>query len=197
MTNIRLTYAEGGGDFPVENDFRRIGILQDPLLYGTSNYATVDTLSNLKAIKLTSVTGTFQQDEDILQNLPGGGIAKGTVVSWTLDSGSSTTGVLKYFQSIETHLDDGKIKAFVSNASYPVTGQTSNISGTVDTTFNSSALGSTFTNGLALPEIKPNSGEVIYIENRRLITRAPDQVEDIKLVIEFRSEEHTSELQSH
>ena len=26
MTNIRLTYAEGSGDFPVDNDFRRIGI---------------------------------------------------------------------------------------------------------------------------------------------------------------------------
>jgi hypothetical protein len=26
---------------------------------------------------------------------------------------------------------------------------------------------------------------MIYIENRRLITRAPDQIEDIKLVIEF------------
>jgi hypothetical protein len=26
---------------------------------------------------------------------------------------------------------------------------------------------------------------MIYVENRRLITRAPDQIEDIKLVIEF------------
>ena len=29
MTNIRLTYSEGSGDFPVDNDFRRIGIIQD------------------------------------------------------------------------------------------------------------------------------------------------------------------------
>jgi hypothetical protein len=185
MTNIRLTYAEGGGDFPVENDFRRIGILQDPYLYGTSNFATVDTLSNLRAIKLTNVTGIFQQDEEITQSLPGGGVAKGTVVAWTLDSGSTTSGVLKYFQSPENHLNNGVVRAFISNATFAVTGQTSNITGTVDTTFNASALGSTFTNGLALPELQPNSGEIIYIENRRLITRAPDQVEDIKLVIEF------------
>jgi len=185
MTNIRLTYAEGGGDFPVENDFRRIGILQDPLLYGTSSYATVDTLSNLRAIKLTSVTGVFQQDEEIVQSLPGGNVAKGTVVAWTPDSGSTTSGVLKYFQSPEYHLSAGVVRPFISNATYTVTGQTSNITGTVDTTFNASALGATFTNGLALPELQPNSGEIIYIENRRLITRAPDQVEDIKLVIEF------------
>jgi hypothetical protein len=43
----------------------------------------------------------------------------------------------------------------------------------------------TFAAGLANPEIENNSGEIIYVENRRLITRAPDQIEDIKLVIEF------------
>ncbi len=185
MTNIRLTYAEGGGDFPVENDFRRIGILQDPLLYGTSNYATVDTLSNLRAVKLTGVTGLFQQDEEITQSLGSGNTAKGTVVAWTPDAGTTTSGVLKYFQSPDYHLDNGVVRPFASNAANPVTGLTSNITGTVDTTFNSSALGSTFTGGVALPEIQPNSGEIVYIENRRLITRAPDQVEDIKLVIEF------------
>ena len=31
MTNIRLTYSEGSGDFPVDNDFRRIGIIADPI----------------------------------------------------------------------------------------------------------------------------------------------------------------------
>jgi hypothetical protein len=31
---------------------------------------------------------------------------------------------------------------------------------------------------------------MIYVENRRLITRAPDQIEDIKLVIEFWSNLH-------
>ena len=38
---------------------------------------------------------------------------------------------------------------------------------------------------MAAPELEPNSGEIVYIENRREITRAPDQIEDIKLVIEF------------
>ena len=42
-----------------------------------------------------------------------------------------------------------------------------------------------YASGLAPAEIKNNSGEIIYVENRRLITRAPDQIEDIKLVIEF------------
>jgi hypothetical protein len=44
MTNIRLTYDEGAGDFPVDNDFRRIGIIQDPFDYGTTNFADNATL---------------------------------------------------------------------------------------------------------------------------------------------------------
>lgn len=187
MTNIRLTYAEGQGDFPVENDFRRIGILQDPKL-ANGSVATIDTLSNLYAVKLTSVTGIFQQDEEILQTLSGGNIAKGTVVSWTLDkdvNGNDIpgTGTLKYFQSPEIHQYNGKVRQF--SGANAITGSVSNITGTPDTSFTNTSLGSNFTSGYALPEIQKNSGEIIYVENRRLITRAIDQVEDIKLVIEF------------
>ena len=66
-----------------------------------------------------------------------------------------------------------------------ITGEISAASGTVDTSYGSTLLGVTFSSGLAAPEIENNSGNVIYVENRRLITRAPDQIEDIKLVIEF------------
>ena len=31
----------------------------------------------------------------------------------------------------------------------------------------------------------PDSGEVIYVENRRPISRATDQTEDIKVIVEF------------
>jgi len=184
MTNIRLTYAEGSGDFPVDNDFRRIGILKDPLNHGTTTPSTADTLSGLRAIKITGATADFIPDERIQQTVTGG-IAYGTVVSWTLDSGSTTAGVLKYIQTNDAHTNNGVVRAFESNGSNAVTGSLSGSSGTVNTSYAGSLLGSTFTAGLANPEIRNNSGEVIYVENRRLITRAPDQIEDIKLVIEF------------
>ena len=186
MLNIRLTYAEGSGDFPVDNDFRRIGILRNPLVNGTTDYATVDTLSGLYAVKITGATQDFIPDETISQTVTGG-TAYGSVVSWTLDSGSTTAGVLKYIQSPYLHTNNGVVRAFESNAGNAITGNISVASGTVDTTFADGTLllGSTFNDGLASPEIKNNSGEVIYIENRRLITRAADQIEDIKLVIEF------------
>ncbi len=184
MMNIRLTYAEGSGDFPVDNDFRRIGIIKDPYNFGTTTYSTVDTLSGVYAVKITGATANFVPDELISQTVTGG-TAYGTVVSWTLDSGSTTSGVLKYIQSPQLHTQNGVVRAFESNGSNAITGSASLASGNVATAYNSSLLGVTFVNGLATPEIANNSGDIVYIENRRLITRAPDQIEDIKLVIEF------------
>ena len=184
MTNIRLTYSEGSGDFPVDNDFRRIGIIQDPFNWGTTTFSTADTLSGLKAVKITGASADYSVDEKITQTVTGG-TAYGTVVSWTLDSGSTTAGVLKYIQTNDAHTDSGIVRAFESNGSNAITGELSTASGNVDTAYGSTLLGVTFSSGLAAPEIENNSGEVIYVENRRLITRAPDQIEDIKLVIEF------------
>ena len=64
MTNIRLTYAEGSGDFPVDNDFRRIGIIQDPFNYGTTTVASASTLRGTAALKLTG-SGDFTIDEEL------------------------------------------------------------------------------------------------------------------------------------
>ena len=184
MTNIRLTYAEGSGDFPVDNDFRRIGIIKDPFNWTTTDFAVLDTLNGLYAVKITGASADYVADETITQALAGGGTAKGTVVSWTLDSGSTTDGVLKYIQSPDLHADNGVVRAF--DASANIVGGSSLASGGVNTgTTGTTILGVSFTNGFGFPEIEQNSGDIIYVENRRLITRAADQIEDIKLVIEF------------
>ncbi len=185
MTNIRLTYAEGSGDFPVDNDFRRIGLLTDPYDYGTVNYATSSTLNGLYAVKITGSNADYIPDEQISQVRADTNVAKGTVVSWTLDSGSTTDGILKYYQSPEEHLHNGAVYPLEANGAVDVTGAASAADGNADTTFNGTLEGIVLTNGLGTPEVANNSGDIIYIENRRLITRAPDQIEDIKLVIEF------------
>ena len=70
-----------------------------------------------------------------------------------------------------------------------ITGSTSGATGTPSTTtetvtlVNSTSL--TLTSGLANPELQPDSGKVIYLENRKPITRSSDQTEDIKVIIEF------------
>jgi hypothetical protein len=189
MLNVRLTYAEGQGDFPVDNDFRRIGIVADPKVYQSSSALLADTAQCLYAVKLQNVSGNFVQDE-VIQQTVSGGTAYGTVVSWTTDENSTTSGVLKYFQSSDYHRDStGVVRKFASNGSNAVSAPVelggSGISGTVDTSFDTDVLGINFENGLALPEVQPRSGEILYLENRRTISRAPDQIEDIKLVIEF------------
>ena len=45
--------------------------------------------------------------------------------------------------------------------------------------------GVVFSGGYASPELDRDSGEIIYVENRRAISRASDQTEDIKVVVEF------------
>jgi hypothetical protein len=193
MANIRLTFIENAGDFPVDNDFRRIGIIKDPYEFGTTTFATADTLNGLKAIKIQNATGDFIPDETISQTV-NGGTALGTVVSWTLDAGSPTptpgtpgSGVLKYIQTPTNHKDTGVVRDFESNGSNTIDGAQSGSAGSVDTGLanGTELVGSIFSGGLATPEIENNSGDLVYIENRRLITRAADQIEDIKLVIEF------------
>jgi hypothetical protein len=46
-------------------------------------------------------------------------------------------------------------------------------------------LGQYFESGLANPEVKKYSGELIYIDNRPSITRSQNQKEDIKVVLQF------------
>jgi hypothetical protein len=182
MTNIRLEYAEGNGDFPVDNDFRRIGILKDPYAWGTTSFATLDTLNGLYAVRVTPGSATeYIVDEPITQSLAGGGTAIGTVVSYSVDDNG--VGTLKYFQNPELHADSGIVRPFEAGAN--IVGSQSLAASTVKADENGTVAGIGFSSGIGLPEIEPNSGDLIYVENRRLITRAPDQIEDIKLVIEF------------
>ena len=77
------------------------------------------------------------------------------------------------------------------NADSPVllTGATSGATGTPDAAADSAvtlAGGNTltFSDGYANPELAADSGDIIYIENRKPISRSSDQIEDIKVIVE-------------
>ena len=57
----------------------------------------------------------------------------------------------------------------------------------VSTVINSKTyyLGQSFSNGIANPESKKYSGNIIYIDNRPSITRSLNQKEDIKVILQF------------
>ena len=46
-------------------------------------------------------------------------------------------------------------------------------------------LGQRFTSGVSSPEVKPNSGDIIYVDHRPGITRSSNQKEDVKVILQF------------
>jgi hypothetical protein len=116
-------------------------------------------------------------DEEINQATTG---AVGKVVEY-----DSTNKILYYIQT--RHNDEGvdsngNLTSF--SGTNAVTGQTSSATGT-PTTSTSTINSQSFTSGYSASEIDADSGDILYIENRAPITRAADQTENIKLVIEF------------
>ena len=174
-TSLEGTESSNTSDFTVANDFRKIALIRDPQSGGSAASAT--TLRGTKAINLTGVSGTFTIDEEINQASTG---AVGKVVEW-----DSTNNILYYIQT--RHNDEGvdsngNQTAF--SGTNVVTGQTSSANGT-PTTSTSTINSQSFTSGYSSAEIDADSGDILYIENRAPITRAADQTENIKLVIEF------------
>ena len=176
MMNTSLEGTESGnsGDLTVANDFRKITLIRDPNASGSAASAT--TLRATKAINLTGVSGSYVVDEKITQASTG---AVGKVVEW-----DSSNGILYYIQTRHTNegIDtNGNQTAFsgtnVVTGAGGATGTPTTSTSTIDSV--------SFTSGYSASEIDHDSGDILYIENRAPITRAADQTENIKLVIEF------------
>ena len=174
-TNFEAGETSNSGDFTTANDFRRVVLMRDIKSGGSA--ATATTLRNTKAVLLTGSPGTFTVDEEINQATTG---AVGKVVEF-----DSTNKILYY---IQTRFNDegvdsnGNLTAF--SGANTITGQSSSATGTPatsSTTVDSVA----FTSGYNAGEITADSGDVMYVENRSPITRAADQTENVKLIIEF------------
>ena len=182
MMTTTLTGAEAD-DVLAGNDFRNIALVTDPTTYGTSTVASASTYRQVSALKLTSASGTFDVDEKITQTTTG---SVGKVVEW-----DSTLSLL-YFQQ-ERFGDFGTNSTTGDNTAFSganlITGGTSGATGTPSTTTETVTLANSntvsLTTGYANPELQPDSGTIIYLENRKPISRSSDQTEDIKVIIEF------------
>ena len=183
MMRTTLAGAEAD-DVLAGNDFRNISLVTDPTTWGTSTAASSTTYRQAYALKLTSTSGTFTVDEKITQTTTG---AIGKVVEW-----DSTLSILYYQQ--ERYGDYGTSSTTGARVDFSganvVTGASSSAVGTPDaaadtavTLANSNTI--TFTDGYANPELQPDSGNIIYQENRKPISRSTDQTEDIKIIVEF------------
>jgi len=174
-TNFEAAETSNTGDFTTENDFRKVVLMRDIESGGSAASAT--TLRGTKAVLVTSPSGTFTADEEINQASTG---AVGKVVEW-----DSSNNILYY---IQTRFNDegvdsnGNLTAF--SGANAITGQSSSASATPSTS-STTVDNIVFTSGYNAGEIDADTGDVMYIENRSPITRASDQTENVKLIIEF------------
>jgi hypothetical protein len=210
----RIENDSDNPDFITGNEFSRVGIVENPLQFGSTDALNVDKVSALNAIKLVGInnqtdyqSANFIQDSFITQTVGLGLTAVGRVVSY-----DRNTGILKYWQdkTLAGFNTEGSqtsptfgfnLEQFTST---PADGGSIVISGgsidlNIDTTFGSITnpgitttinnrtyrLGQSFINGLANPEVQKHSGNIIYVDNRAAITRSPNQKEDIKVILQF------------
>ena len=178
MLNKSLTGAEGTSDIGVENDFRRIGLVRNPTNYGTTTVATATTRRQIFAAVFSSVSGTFTADEEINQATTG---AVGKVIEY-----DSTNKILYWYQTrfpdCGTDSDGNLTELSGANA---ITGQSLSAVATPLTSSSTDVNEVSITSGYSTPELVADSGDILYVEERSPITRASDQTENIKLIIEF------------
>jgi hypothetical protein len=151
----QFQYADGVGDFIVDNTFRQIALIRNPYNYGTTTVATASTRSSLKSLTYTPGV-TPPAVGDYITGGTSGAIA-------FVDAIDVNAGIIKYHQNDKT----GYV-AFTNAEA--ITGHLGG-SGTVTAS--------------VAPEIQPFSGSVIFVDNRDSIVRSASQIEDVKMIIEF------------
>jgi hypothetical protein len=185
-------------DFPTDTKFAQVGIIKNPEKYSSvGTIFTGNEYSSLGSIKLDNTfSGSPIVGAAITQSTDDG-TARGYIASYDTE-----TRVLKYYQDRSLNFgntldqtDRNDVTAKANVVSFASTTNTiTPISGSVDINFSgiTTTIGSkqvslevTFSGGVANPEINKNTGDIIYIDNRSLVTRDSRQKEDIKIILEF------------
>jgi len=164
IVNSRLEFGEGSGDFPVDNDFRRIGLIKNPVQSSDSAIATGASMTATNQLTVASATNIDVDDLITDAATESATVAKARVVS-------KTGNVLKTLPVVNS---GGEYVAFANSDEVFVNG-----AGTKSTDVTGSGVST------AHPEMTRFTGQILYVENRGAVTRAADQIEDIKLIIEM------------
>jgi hypothetical protein len=148
MINVRLDGSESN-TISTANEFRQVGIVRDPYLYGTTTRASASSYRQTFKYQLSGISGTFSLDEPV-------------------SSGSNTSNVVEW-DTPNLYVIKPINQNFANGAT--ITGATSTATGTIA--------------AITTPGLQPYTGDILYVENRVPISRAADQIEDVKLIIQF------------
>lgn len=160
MFNITLDGAEGSGDFIINNDYRQLMIIKNPLNLDSDPEVFTDTTGIALKYLDVDAGGTWVVD-DIIEG-----------------ASSSTQAYVAYYDSANEYLyyfqtDDTGYGDFTDGESLAAIG-----SGT--------STGAVATSGASnAAEVNRFSGELMYLENRVAVSRSSSQTEDIKLVVRY------------
>jgi hypothetical protein len=152
---MRLRYDEDG-KLPVTNDYRQVALIKDPYKYGSRSVKTNTAYSQTTTLTLSGVgDDNFIEDEIVYQ---------GAALSNSIFKGT----VVAWNGINQLKLAD------ISGAvvSQTIIGTLSGATGIVSIPITD-------------PELEPYSGELLYIDNIKPISRASDQIEDFKIVLKF------------
>ena len=164
IVNSRLEFGEGSGDFPTDNDFRRIGLIKNPV---QSSDGTISSASSMTATnQLTVADASAISVDDLLTDA-----ASESATTAKVRVVSKTGNVLKTLPVVNS---GGEYVAFANNDEVYRNG-----SGTKSTDVTASGVSTSH------PEMTRFTGQILYVENRGAVSRAADQIEDIKLIIEM------------
>ena len=166
IVNSRLEFGEGldGGfsDFPTDNDFRRIGLIKNPVKASSGAVSGDATMTATNMLTVDNASSINVDDLLTDASSESATTAKVRVVSKT----SNTLKTLPVANSGGEYIafanDDEVYKAGTKVADVTASGVSS-----------------------AHPEMQRFTGQILYVENRGAVSRAADQIEDIKLIIEM------------
>lgn len=165
VLNSRLEFGDGAGDFPTDNDFRQIGLIKNPVANGGA-IAVAETLTATRKLTLTDATNVSV--DDIIRDVASASEDNTTAVARVI----SKTGNIIKVQTIANN--GGEFVNFVNNDDVFIGSASSK-----ETDVTAAGVDSTH------PEVERFTGQILYVENRGPVSRAADQIEDIKLIIEM------------
>lgn len=156
MIDTKINNRENG-KLTVDNDYRQVAIIEEPLVYNESNSISNVAVSQLTVLSMaeSSSTTNYLEDEWVYQGQSlANATFKGIVVEWDYSNNS-----LKLSN------------VFGNPTSDIITGNT-----TTTTRYVSSILN---------PDMQPYSGKLLYIDHITPIERSIDQNEEFKILLSF------------
>jgi hypothetical protein len=174
-------------DFPVNQDFRTIALVKNPLAYSaskgwtvSSNTGTLFTSSSGRILRTLTMTSSATVAPTVDDTITGSNsLAKGLFVFQ-----SSGTTRLEYIIPVNADapesIDTTRIDTVTSFKLYDF-----NTSDTITAASYSQLINSSSGITGTLPEIQPYTGQMLYLDYRRPVTRSAGQNEKINIVINF------------